>query len=333
MRSLFTIAVVLAATLAACGKSPSTMTGDDDTMTPDAPGSTDPNGTPAFEVLTAPINLAPGDQETDCYYFHTSNTTPVFINKWVSEMTVGSHHGILFLNPGGNGGKADGTIDQDCSIGGQGTVWTYATQTPTAELDLPSDDGTGKPLAQLVPPNTAAFFQLHYLNQQDGPAMGQMHLKAYALPAGTAYTQTDAYVTYQFQISVPPNATNVKATGACPLPQGVKFWTLSTHSHKQSTATSISDGSTQLFSSTDWDHPGAMTWNTAPFYTFTSPKMSWECTYDNTTPPPAGNSNITVVQGQSASTNEMCMATGYYFPATGPKFEVADGAGICGDAP
>jgi hypothetical protein len=31
------------------------------------------------------------------------------------------------------------------------------------------------------------------------------------------------------------------------------------------------------------------------------------------------------VSGSSAQTNEMCMATGYYFPATKPMFQVISG--------
>jgi len=71
------------------------------------------------------------------------------------------------LNPGGSQ-PADGTVDQNCGVGGGGganvPVWTYATQTPTQEEDLPDDDGAGKPLAQNIAPNSAGYFQMHYLN-------------------------------------------------------------------------------------------------------------------------------------------------------------------------
>jgi hypothetical protein len=93
---------------------------------------------------------------------------------------------------------------------------------------------------------------------------------------------------------------------------------MSTHSHKQSVATSVLDGSNMIFSSTDWQHPGAQNWNAPSFYTFTATNLTWSCTYDNT----GSNAGNTVVAGPSAQTNEMCMATGYYFPATAPKFEV-----------
>lgn len=138
---------------AACGTSNNGMTpgGDDDT-TGDDDGSnggsnTDPNA--AFEVVSKDANLTAGQQTTFCYYFHTSNTEEVLVNKWVSDMTAGSHHAILYLNPNGQGQQADGTLDPSGNCGGfslQGApIWTYATQTEHQEMLLPTDDGNGKP--------------------------------------------------------------------------------------------------------------------------------------------------------------------------------------------
>jgi len=288
-------------------------------------GGVDPNGTPAFEITNPDIMVSSGQEVTYCYYFHTSNTQTVAINKWVSTMTPGSHHMIMFLNPGGSQ-PADGSVDQNCGVGGGSgaanvPVWTYATQTPTQEEDLPADDGAGKPLAQNVAPNSAGYFQMHYLNATQAALMVHVDLKAYALPTSTSYTQTAAYVTYNNDISIGPGATGVVATASCPVPSGVKFWTMSTHSHKQSVGTQVMDGSSMIFSATDWEHPGSQNWNAPSFYTFTSPMLTWKCTYDNT----GSNAGSTVVAGPSAQTNEMCMATGYYFPATGPKFEYVTG--------
>jgi hypothetical protein len=319
MRS--TLAFALLTVLGACGGSsnPMMMMGS-----PDADMGSG-GGTPAISVTSADAMLMPGDQITYCYYFHTNNTTEALVNKWESHMTAGSHHAILFLNPSGAGQKPDGTLDPSGSCGGGGLggapVWTYATQTPDQVENIPADDGTGTPLAQKIAPNTPAVLQLHYLNASDQPLTAHIDLKAYALPAGTKFTQTDAYVTYNNDISIPPNAQGVKVTASCSLPSNVKFWTVSTHSHKQSVATEIDDGTTPIFQATDWEHPGSHDFAGPTFYSFTNNKLTWSCTYDNT----GDNKGMTVVAGPSASTNEMCMATGYFFPSTGPKFEVVSG--------
>ena len=67
-----------------------------------------------------------------------------------------------------------------------------------------------------------------------------------------------------------------------------------------------------VFESADWEHPGAKEMD-SPFYSFQSGKLTYECTYDNA-------SNRTITTGESAATDEMCMASGYYFPSNTPKF-------------
>lgn len=315
---------------AACGKNPGT---GDDTMSPDADMTGSNTGTAAFEITSTDLVVphGTGNEVTKCFYFHTSNTTDVAIDKWVSHMTPGSHHMIMFLNPGGSQ-PADGTIDDQCGVGAgnisQGApVWTYATQTADQTQLLPTDDGAGKPLAQKIPPHTAGYLQMHYLNATDADITVHVDLKAYALDAATAYTQTDAYVTYNNDISIPANAVGFKVSATCNVPTGAKFWTMSTHAHKQEVRTEVMDATSLVFESglnattnpnSDWEHPGVKDWSAPQFFTFASNKLTWSCTYDNT----GDNKNTTVVAGQSAQTNEMCMATGYYFPAQGPKFNV-----------
>ena len=63
-----------------------------------------------------------------------------------------------------------------------------------------------------------------------------------------------------------------------------------------------------VFDGHDWEHPRRRRAWAAPFYRFASGKLTYECTYDN----PTTNE---IKTGDSAATDEMCMATGYYFPA------------------
>jgi len=314
------LALVLLIAAAACGKNPST--GGDDTMNPDANGDTGSNtggGTLAFEIKTPDIPLAAGQEFTKCFYFHTSNTSQVAINEWMSTMTSGSHHLILFLNTAGTSQPADGTIDENCSFGNSATnipSWTYAAAFTPADEVMPSDDGAGKPLAQNIPPNTPGFVQMHYLNASNNDEMVHVDVKAYKLADGATYTPTAPYITYTKNFTVPVGASTI--TGSCDAPAGTKFWQLSSHTHKQGVDVQISDGTSMIYNSTDvngsWEHPNVKQWTASPFYTFTN-KVNWACSYQNSGTQP-------ISEGQSAATNEMCMATGYFFPATKPQFEV-----------
>jgi hypothetical protein len=226
-------------------------------------------------------------------------------------MTPGSHHMIYFANVGA-ASVPDGTID-DCSFDSI-PLPVYGAQTPFNEVAFPTDDGKGFPLAQNIDPKTSGFFQMHYLNSTDAPLTAHVTLRAYALPDTVEYTRTDLYGTYNADITIPPHATNHVESATCDVVEG-KFWSMSTHSHKQSVATAVKDSSAMVFESLDWEHPGSARWEAPTFQQFSSGRVTWECTYNNT----GDNANQTITSGQSARTDEMCMATGYYFPGRGTK--------------
>src|SRR5688572_18615742 len=82
---------------------------------------------PAFEVTSSPVTLAPGEETTKCFYFTTPNTESVAVYKWVSDMTPGSHHMIMFRTFSGSQ-PPDGTIDEACTS--DLPVPVYGTQIP-----------------------------------------------------------------------------------------------------------------------------------------------------------------------------------------------------------
>lgn len=319
--------------LMACGTDGTDPMGGDDGSGSGSGSDIDPPAR-GFQIQSADITIDPGQEITYCYYFRTPNTEPMAIHKWQSVMTPGSHHMIMFTTS--TDLMPPGTFSaSNCGFGGSGSlssrpVWTYAAQTAQNEITLPADDGEGKPLAQVIQPNTAGFFQMHYLNATDAAIQVHVTLNAEALEANAAYTSTAAYITYNAGLSIQPTQTTggvpTVANGGiaaktCSTPANTKFWLMSTHAHKQAVKTEVRNGmpaSTNVaFTSENWEHPGAQTWMAAPFYTFSDAsgpnKLTYECTYVN-------NTSRTITSGDSAQTDEMCMATGYMFPATAPTF-------------
>jgi hypothetical protein len=292
------------------GGGTSDMNMGDDAPMPD--GGDIPQPKRGFQLVSPDITINPLQEITYCYYFRTPNTEAMAIKKWESVMTPGSHHLIMFTT-GTQDKMPPGTISAtNCGAFGGGLNipnWTYSAQTPNATMELPADDGTGKPLAIEIPPNTAGYIQMHYYNATDNPIQAHVTINAEALDAGAAFTKTAAYITYNAQISIPAGATNHPHLQTCNAPTGAKFWLMSTHAHKQAIKTEIFDGTDQVFMSTDWEHPKASTWMASPFYEFASGKVTYRCTYNNPT-------NRVITDGDSAATDEMCMASGYFFPAT-----------------
>lgn len=297
LRFGFLASLVLAA---ACGGGGDGGGGDDDGT--DGGGGGDASNPPAegFRIQTPPITIEAGQEITYCYYTTIDIARNMGIKRWSSTMTPGSHHLIVFFQ---NHGKADGTIDQSCSVGGGGIsnlpVWTYSAQTPTNEAVMPAGIGMQVDQGQQV------FVQMHYFNATDAAIQASVTIDAEAYAAAESFTPAAAYVTYNTNINVPAGSTGM-AQGTCAVPQGAKFFTLSTHSHRFSTLTRVTDGSDMVFESTQWEHPGQRLWASAPFFSFASNQLTYRCEYNNTSGQP-------VREGDSAQTDEMCMAVGYYF--------------------
>jgi hypothetical protein len=309
-------ALVLAIMIGACGSDGAGDDGggDDNMGTPDAA----PPEEPALRLESPEIDIAPGAEITYCWYFRALNTQQLAIHRWESTMTPGSHHLILFTST--TDIKSPGTVSSvNCGAGSSLSsfpTWMYSAQTTEASMSLPSDDGEGKPLAMEIAPTQSGFVQLHYNNRSDTTLKARAVINGYALAEGVAYTRTAAFVTYNDKISIPPLATGDIEAQTCNVPTTSKFWMMTTHSHKQSVRTAVLDGmpgtGTKVFESTDWEHPGESRWD-GPFQTFQTGKLTYECEYNNPY-------NRTITDGDSAQVDEMCMASGYFFPATRPVF-------------
>jgi hypothetical protein len=308
MRSL---ALVLVTTFAGCG-SPSGGDGGPD-------GSTNSDGPPppphGFQIISPTVDIGPKDEITYCYYFRTPNTSDLAIKKWASHMTPGSHHMIVYLTPGKV--REPGTLEtQDCgmaSIGVSRPVWTYTAQNPDQEMVLPSDDGNGIPLGQPVNAGQLGFIQMHFLNTTDAVIHAHVELNAYAHDDGIQVTPTGPFVAVNTKIDLAPAAlmpSTGTVGGSCDVASDSKFYAMTTYTHKQSVHTSVKDGTTTVFDSTSWEQPGMRTWDTPPFFSFTSGTLTYQCEYVN----PNG---YRVQYGDDPETDEMCMAIGYYFPAIG----------------
>lgn len=276
--------------------------GDDDGTDVDG-GNTDPPAE-GFRIQTPPITIEAGQEVTYCYYTTINIPRPMGVKKWSSTMTPGSHHLIVFFQ---NHDRADGAIDQSCGGAGGGInnlpVWTYSAQQPQQSFTLPS--GIGMNVAQ----GQKAYVQMHYFNAGDAAIQASVTIDAEAYEAGQTFTPAAAYVTYNTEINIPPMSTSF-VQGSCSVPAGTKFFTMSTHAHKRATLTRVTDGGSMVFESTNWAEPDARNWAAAPFYEFSSNQLTYRCEYDNRTGPTSGQ---TVREGDSAPTDEMCMAVGYYF--------------------
>ena len=96
-------------------------------------GSNMPPPAHGFQLTSPAIDVNPGVDITYCYYFHTSNTGELTIQRWASHMTSGVHDMILYLTT--NDQQTPGTMTPaDCGIAAHagGPIWSYAAQATDA---------------------------------------------------------------------------------------------------------------------------------------------------------------------------------------------------------
>jgi hypothetical protein len=149
---------------------------------------------------------------------------------------------------------------------------------------------------------------MHIVNATGDPIQTRVTVTAEALDRGVRYTPSGTYVTYDGDINIPPFAQNKVESNTCATPPGAQFWRITTHAHKQAIRTAVLDDQAIVFESTNWEQPGAEEWLATPFFTFASNALTYTCTYNNPT-------SRTIMDGDSAATDEQCMAIAHVFPA------------------
>jgi hypothetical protein len=281
----------------------------DDVVGDDQPPGDDVIDPPAtgFQLVSPDITLVPGEEVTKCWYFQTPNTVELAVKKWESQMTPGSHHMIVYFSNAMQ--QPPGTVTESCGITGGGganaAVWTYSAQTPTADQPLPDGVGMGLDAGQY------GFIQMHYINTGDADLVAHVTLNVETYEEGAEYIPAAPYITFNNDIVIPPNST-ATFTGHCNVDPTLDFYQLGTHAHKQATRMYVEDGANMIIDTDNWSEPEGQEWLSAPFHRFASGTLDYTCEYNNTT-------DRTIYTGDSAATDEMCMAVGYMFPATQPR--------------
>ena len=262
----------------------------------------------SLTIASPPFVLDPGEEALKCIFMSLPSDEAISVTRIDSVMSVGTHHAILFESDVAN--EPDGTIN-DCelllNVGVRAkapALPLYLAQTPTGQLEMPSG------VALKIDGKKPLMLEMHYLNPTTEP-----------MTAGVTFTATlthervaDAglFASYNIEIAVPPHGVQT-VSGHCDPPPGGQFFAMTTHAHRFMTDANVHRyraGAVleELVDSTDYENPGFAKWS-APFLTFESgEEIYYECSYRN-------DGDTVVNQGQSATTTEMCMAIGYYFPA------------------
>jgi hypothetical protein len=268
-----------------------------------------------IQLETPSFTLQPGEEKFYCYYTTLANAEATGIYKMSSSMPPGSHHMIVFKTrtekmPAGTFAECE-NFGMGEMMGGGGfdladlPVWLYASQDPEFSTTMPEDVGIA------ISPNQPVIINMHYINVSDAPLTANVKIDLEPYVVGYEFTPAHAFISFNTQIDVPAG-TRGSAGGSCDVPVGSKFIMMSTHSHKYTTSARVRDGEAVVLETLDWAHATVERWS-EPYYTFQTSKIDYRCEYNNTT-------NEPLKTGESALTDEMCMAVGVYFPSRGDTY-------------
>jgi len=284
-----------------CGQGTSCTPADD--LAP--PASAD-----GFQVVlkSGAVTIQPSSEAYYCYYKTIPGNAAIDVGAFQSWMSKGaSHHFITYQAT--TASAADGTLQQCPGVAGK---WVYATSVSGQIIELKMPDGVGLNMSA----GTQLILNMHFANTSSKPLSPVVKLNV--LYAKNVQYQAGTMVSFNAGIRVPAAGPTGPGTqtvsGRCTAPVGSKFFAITSHTHKHATVTDVNfvnGGQTQnVVHTTDWESPDVGLFYAPDFLQVksTSDSFTYSCSYVNMT-------NQTVLVGETAATNEMCMAIGYYFPA------------------
>ncbi len=270
----------------------------------------------AFQIQTPNIELAPGEDSVQCYFFQSPNTANMAIRRWQLNKGEGILKVTLFASYNTSWQPVaispSGTLSaSNCAFasGAGFKAWLFDTRQASDDLEFPSDDGTGMPLAFELQPNQPLILQLKLFNSTAVAISANASLIAQAIAPGNPYTKSASFITHNSAINIPALNSGT-ATQSCPHPPG-KYWWMSMRTHRFGISAKAKDGTAMLLDSTNWEIPTEAIYTAPSFYQFAQPDVTYECTYNN-------DSGSNLNAGESESSDEICRFVGYFFPAPNP---------------
>ncbi|HUQ80951.1 MAG TPA: hypothetical protein VM076_07440 [Gemmatimonadaceae bacterium] len=271
---------------------------------------------PGLRIATPYVTIEPFQEIGYCYYFRTQNATSMAVRTWKAKLGAAAERLNVILSetdvrkPWTHSAANCTPLFNAANFQTLRTTWAFTAYPPAGEYTFPGDDGTGKPLGMVIPPDRPGYIYVHYENATENAVTTRAEIEAIPYDRGVAVTPANSYMTYNANINLAP-ATLKTETMSCPLPPNAKFFWMSTYSYKQTTRAVLIDSVYTLFTATDPFAPGAATF-TSPFYAFKSSALTYQFTYAN-------NTNRTITSGPSPATDENAIALTYFFPATEGK--------------
>jgi hypothetical protein len=227
-----------------------------------------------------------------------------------SHYTPGSHHFLVFRAQSQDI-PAEMMSEHLCSAaeeGGNFKPTYYEAQAPDSRRVLPHG------VAHVFEPGEVLLLTSHYLNTTGEDLDAQATFVLHTVEPEKVEQEAGSIFFYNANISIPPFSM-ITVTRSCPVAADMHPALLWSHMHSRGVAFTATAEDTSLYETTDWSEPVPKQFPYDPPVTVPAGSaITYSCTYENP-------SDKTIVQGLSASTNEMCILHGMYWPRADQRTE------------
>ncbi len=292
--------------LASFGLLLATACGTSDADSADAGFEPAPPGAQRLIVTLDEFELASGGEAYKCQNFKNPLGRDVAILQSQSLMSSGSHHLAAFRIEE----NAEGPLE-DCS-GLEFHATIHAAQTPRAVTTYPAGVGA------YLKGSDGVRLNAHYFNLSKQSIVAKVTVAIDYVEADQVTHKAAQIHLNDGTVKVPPGRGSAGGTLTIPADVGdIHIVSLQSHMHRRGVhfVASTADRD-KLYETTSWHEPPVQSFDPAIRLAAGS-SITWRCEIQNET-------TQTLTFGESADTNEMCVLTGYYYPAP-------EGRGLVGD--
>jgi hypothetical protein len=257
-----------------------------------------PPVTNGFQILTDRMFVSDRASGSLCYFAHAPAT-----DSQVSKMlfkSTGNFNSIGVAIQTSDGGFKDGI--HSCSIT-QDDEFVFATMRPDEEVVMPTGVALG------IRPNAFLMFRFEVSNQTGVPIDLQAGINFETYNEPSPKLASHMLLGFNTSGKVPAASGGVPGTLTmrhdCAVEPDAKFFSLVTQTKDLGTRTAILDRTTLLGESSNWLNPETLRRSADPFLQFASGKVTYECSFANTT-----QNTIDISFG---SRRDGCLTAGYFF--------------------
>lgn len=267
-----------------------------------------------LDVVAPAFTIPPNASDAYCFVTHLPSAERRAIRRWRSSMSTAIRDIVVFLGPAAPA-QAPEIRRAPCDrlvAPRPSEALVYLSHTSTGELELPPNDGSGHPVAQLAEPGALLVVEIQIMNPTERELPAQLELHLEAADPRTEVAPMSSVIGFHRELRIPagtaaaPGAATI--TGRCAVPPTMKLFGVSSYTHRRGVHSFAKDGGAALFDSTAWDHPTMQAWWTG--HSMTTGDLEYGCEYRNPSSQP--------VSLGSQPDAELCLLIGYVFPAPRP---------------